>query len=373
MNPATSPSLLSRLARGLLFLAVLCTAIALFLTLVGGRPYVSFVYSFSIGICCWVMIDVTRLLVSQWLRRRQRLSGVAPPGPQTFELGWAGMAPLIVAGAIFGPPLGLAIGDALTGRSSHSYWDLSAKGTQVTLAISLLATLVTVLIRAAQGRAAAMQLRAEAAQREAAEAQLRLLQSQLEPHMLFNTLANLRVLIGLEPARAQAMLDRLIAFLRSTLAASRTDTHALADEFARIDDYLALMQVRMGPRLRVTLELPAALAALPVPPLLLQPLVENAIKHGLEPQVAPGRIVVSAHLEGAELRLCVHDDGQGLSAAAKPRTDAVPGAGFGLPQVRQRLSGRFGDSARLEIGPAPQGQGTLACVILPVAAGRAAP
>ena len=88
-----------------------------------------------------------------------------------------------------------------------------------------------------------------AAERSAAEAQLKLLQSQLEPHMLFNTLANLRVLIGTDPARAQAMLDRLIAFLRATLTASRSGSHALADEFDRLGDYLALMAVRMGPRL----------------------------------------------------------------------------------------------------------------------------
>ena len=366
MNPTHEPSLLWRLGRGFFFLAVMCTAIALFLTLLGGQPLTKFIYSFAIGLCCWVIIDVTRLLVSHWLRRRQRLTGIAPPGPQTFELGWGGMAPLIIVGALFGPPLGMSIGDALTGGNSPAFFDLSSKGTQVTLAISLLATLVTVLVRTAQGRAAAMQLRAEAAQRELAEAQLRLLQSQLEPHMLFNTLANLRVLIGLEPARAQAMLDRLIAFLRSTLAASRADSHALADEFARIDDYLALMQVRMGPRLQVTLDLPEALAALPVPPLLLQPLVENAIKHGLEPQVTGGRIVVSARSMGGELRLCVEDDGQGLGAAARSRTDDAPGAGFGLTQVRQRLAASFGDAARLVLEPAPGGAGTLACVHLPL-------
>jgi hypothetical protein len=93
-------------------------------------------------------------------------------------------------------------------------------------------------------RLASARAAAEAAQRQAAEHQLRLLQSQLEPHMLFNTLANLRVLIALDPPRAQAMLDRLIAFLRSTLQASRAGTHTLADEFARLDDYLGLMAVR---------------------------------------------------------------------------------------------------------------------------------
>src|SRR5690606_22156517 len=130
-------------------------------------------------------------------------------------------------------------------------------------------------------------LEQEEAQRQASEARLRLLESQLEPHMLFNTLANLRALIGSDPPRAVEMLDRLNAFLRATLAASRSaagaQRHTLRDEFARLDDYLALMAVRMGPRLRVVLSLPEPLADCPVPALLLQPLVENAIRHGLEP------------------------------------------------------------------------------------------
>jgi hypothetical protein len=90
------------------------------------------------------------------------------------------------------------------------------------------------------------------------------------------------------------MLDHLIAYLRATLGASRATLHPLADEFARLRDYLELMAVRMGPRLAYTLDLPEALREVPVPPLLLQPLVENAIRHGLEPQVAGGHITVRA-------------------------------------------------------------------------------
>jgi sensor histidine kinase YesM len=368
MLHASESNLPARLGRGLLFLAAVCTVIALFLTVLDGQPGAKFIYSFAIGGCCWLIIDVTRLLLSHALRRRQRLTGIAPPGPRTFELGWGAMLPLVLAGAAIGPPAGMAIGDALTGGRSAPLWDLSSRGTQITLAISLLATGVTLVVRSAQERAAAMALRAEEAQREASEAQLRLLQSQLEPHMLFNTLANLRVLIGLDPPRAQAMLDRLIAFLRSTLAASRADSHPLADEFARIDDYLSLMQVRMGPRLRVALDLPSDLAGQPVPPLLLQPLVENAIRHGLEPNVAGGRIVVSARRAGPALRLCVEDDGAGLPAVAATATRA--GGGFGLTQVRQRLATLHGDAAVLTLEPAPGG-GTLACVQLPLASAPA--
>ena len=122
--------------------------------------------------------------------------------------------------------------------------------------------------------------------------------------MLFNTLAHLRVLIKLRPDD-QAMLDELIAYLRATLQSSRSTSHSLAEEFARLRDYLGLMKRRMGERLRVELDLPEDLAALPVPPLLLQPLVENAIKHGLEPHVEGGLLRVQCHPREGSFWCCV--------------------------------------------------------------------
>ena len=96
MPPSPEPTLLARLGRGLLFLAGVCTVIAVFLTVLDGQPGAKFIYSFAIGGCCWLIIDATRLLLSHWLRRRQRLTGTAPPGPRTFELGWGGMLPLLL-------------------------------------------------------------------------------------------------------------------------------------------------------------------------------------------------------------------------------------------------------------------------------------
>ncbi|MBW8778504.1 MAG: histidine kinase, partial [Burkholderiales bacterium] len=208
-----------------------------------------------------------------------------------------------------------------------------------------------------------------AAAHEATRARLDMLQSQLEPHMLFNTLANLRALIAADPTRAQEMLDHLIAFLRATLAASRQPVHALSEEFARIDDYLALMRVRMGERLRTSATLPPALAGLRVPPLLLQPLVENAIKHGLEPQRGPGELHVEAVLDGATLVLRVTDTGRGLDAAgqANAREPAQASSGFGLVQVRERLRTLHGDAAHFTLEPR-DGGGTLAEIRLPVPA-----
>jgi sensor histidine kinase YesM len=353
-------SLRARLPRTALLMLGLCSGIALFLALIdGGRVAPKFIYSFAIGGCCWALIDGSRLLVAaaiDTLRRRRGLDG-APPS----TIGWAVTLPLSLVAVVLGPMLGLGIGDAIVGGESPSLLRFGSRATQITLAVTALGTGLTVLGIGLMEQLSQVRARAEAAQREAAETQLRLLQSQLEPHMLFNTLANLRVLIGLDPPRAQAMLDRLIAFLRSTLAASRQPWHGLADEFERIDDYLALMAVRMGPRLQTRLVLPPELGPLPVPPLLLQPLVENCIQHGLEPRVEGGRIEVRAERQGQQLRLTVRDTGVGLDAAGRP------GTRFGLVQVRERLRTLYGPAAELRLESAADAEGgTLATITLPL-------
>lgn len=179
--------------------------------------------------------------------------------------------------------------------------------------------------------------------------------------MLFNTLANLRVLVGIDPARAQHMLDHLIAYLRATLSASRATEHGLQAEFDRLRDYLALMEVRMGPRLSYALELPDELRQASVPPLLLQPLVENSIRHGLEPKVEGGRITVQAQAlpatesTPAQLLITVTDTGVGLRHEASPPQATDLGRGFGLTQVRERLRTLYGPQASLSLQHGPGG------------------
>ena len=238
------------------------------------------------------------------------------------------------------------------------------------VAVTLVASVIATGFYHAQHRIAAMALARQTAERTSAEARLRLLESQLEPHMLFNTLANLRALIGVDPAQAQHMLDHLNAFLRATLLASRAPLHPLAEEFARIGDYLALMQVRMGARLQVDVELPPELAQAAVPPLLLQPLVENAIRHGLEPQRAGGRILLRARREGRELSLTVQDTGAGLPAAPLAGPTGTPTnspEGIGLALVRERLAAQYGNAASFELTNAREG-GTCAQVRMPLPA-----
>jgi len=365
--PAASARLRAKVWRHVWVVGGLCVGIAIFLTVLEGKGFIpKLVYSLCIGIACTLIVDSTRQAVAWGINRLRARQGQPPLANRG---GWSSAIPGGVLAVLMGPSLGMTLGDWLTGNQTPSLYQLGSTSTRITLALSVLGTVISFVVISTQERLATTRALAEQAQRHAAETQLRLLQSQLEPHMLFNTLANLRVLIGLEPERAQAMLDRLISFLRATLNASRLMAHPLATEFDRISDYLALMAVRMGPRLQVTLDLPADLRDVPVPPLLLQPLVENAIKHGLEPHVEGGRITVIARAESrAEsntLVLTVRDTGSGMPAAPS----LAPGSHFGLAQVRERRATLHGQAASLTLEPVADGQGgTLVTLRMPLPA-----
>ncbi|MBL8275632.1 MAG: histidine kinase [Pelomonas sp.] len=315
----------------------------------------SMLYSFMIGaqISAWISLLSTGL---SWLLRRWRGEAAAPaPG----WVGWGWMLPCVVVGSVAGYSGGVWLTNLLMGLREPLPWELPGGRAAVSVVFALVMSLLATGIFYSMFRVNALRLAQAQAQRQAAEAQLTLLQSQLEPHMLFNTLAHLRVLIKLRPDEAQRMLDRLIDYLRATLQASRATEHALAAEFDRLADYLALMSLRMGERLRVQLDLPEDLARLNVPPLLLQPLVENAIKHGLEPHVDGGTLRVGARRLGDRLVLEVADSGVGLAQAT-----ALPGTGFGLAQVRERLAQRYGGTGRFELLPQPGG-GSIARIEIP--------
>lgn len=310
------------------------------------RPYApNAVYSLAIGTVIWSVIDLGRHLV--------------PSSAETgWPTGWAGgalVAAGIAAGALLGTRIAGAIGAWLGWTAPQSAW----LQWRQTLLVTLIAGVVASFYFYAQTRSAYLQRKMGEAHRLAHEARLKLLESQLEPHMLFNTLANLRALIAADPPRAQAMLDHIIGYLRSTLDASRAATHTLQAEFDRLHDYLELMAVRMGERLQYSLLLPRELAQLPVPALLLQPLVENSIRHGLEPKVDGGHLLVSARREGGWLVLQVEDTGLG---EAPP---APAGHGFGLAQVRERLAALYAGRAAVELEAVP-GTGATATIRLPL-------
>jgi hypothetical protein len=336
--------------------AAICLLAGLVNYLLRGKHLgMSMLYSFMIGgqISTWIWLLSTGL--SRWLRRSR--GDAATPGQGW--VGWPWMLPIVLFGSFAGYSGGVLLTNLITGHHEPLPWDAPGGRAALSIAFALLMSLLATGLFYSRLRINKLRLAQVQSQQQAAEAQLTLLQSQLEPHMLFNTLAHLRVLIKLRPDEAQQMLDRLIDYLRATLQASRATEHALADEFARIADYLALMQLRMGDRLRVALSLPEELARHPVPPLLLQPLVENAIKHGLEPHVDGGLLRVTASRQGGRLCLEVADSGAGL-----PQATALPGTGFGLAQVRERLQQRYGAASRFTLQP-QTGGGSIARIEIP--------
>ncbi len=287
-------------------------------------------YSQLIGLTIWALIDFGRFALFA--------PGVVASRP------WQTLTPLVLAAVLVGYFGGSATSDWLLGRPPLAAMQQYPKSMVGFFLMSLIAGIAGTYYFLSREQIASARLAQEAAQRQATQAQLMLLQSQLEPHMLFNTLANLRALIGTNPQAATAMLDRLNDYLRATLAASRAPTHSLAKEFERLRDYLELMGVRMGERLHYTLDLPPALREQNIPSLLLQPLVENAIVHGLEPKLEGGQLWVSAAQTGTRLLLTVQDNGLGLRRAAPN-----PAGGFGLAQVRERLHNTYGADAIFSI------------------------
>ncbi|HKS54322.1 MAG TPA: histidine kinase [Steroidobacteraceae bacterium] len=204
-------------------------------------------------------------------------------------------------------------------------------------------------------------------QKSEADLKLTLLQAQVEPHFLFNTLASVRSLVASDPQRASQTIDALAEHLRATLPKLRAGTgvaqSTLGEQFAICASYLELMKVRLGERLRVDIELPAELQDVPFPPLLLISLVENAIKHGVEPKPGVTRVVLGARVveEGGRRRLevVVEDDGAGLKLGM--------GEGTGLANIRTQLLTRFASAASLELAERSAG-GVLARLILPLEA-----
>ena len=310
---------------------------------------IALVYSVCIGTCIWAMTDFGRHLV-----------------PSAAETGWpqgaAGFALPLVA-TVVGYVLGTLAGDQVFGWSSWSF-QVGSK-LPASIIITALAGTAASYYFYTRTRHGYLQRRVEEARGQAMESRLKLLETQLEPHMLFNTLANLRALIGTDPTRAQTMLDHMVAYLRATLSASRSSTHPLEREFERLQDYLELMTIRMGPRLQFTLDLPDDLRQHPLPSLLLQPLVENSIQHGLEPKVAGGSITVRARRSGNRLTLEVEDTGLGFDATRAGAGGATQdGRGFGLSQVRERLATTYGTEATINL-IADSAGGTRASITFP--------
>lgn len=358
--PRARPWRLRRFLKDLGLTVIVCSWAAVLIQLAVGNPqyvYKQMVYSNCIGLVAMLILDGVRLLLAPHLvtGRRWLLPYVL----------------LLIVTAPVAHYCGILIGGMIVGDGWTPLADYPNAGQFYMILFTLCAiAFMSLLIlnrerveRIKEERSAA-HARAEAIERQALQAQLRLLQARIEPHMLFNTLANLQGLIAIDPERASTMLDHLISFLRATLSVSRAETTQLGHEFAAIEAYLGLMAVRMGERLRFQLVLPDALRTARLPTMLLQPLVENAIIHGLEPHIDGGEIVVEASLDAGRLLIKVSDTGLGLGNQDVHGRSAK-GGGVGVATTRERLQALYADNARLDLVPG-QPRGAVALLSLPL-------
>jgi len=304
---------------------VINTLIAVFVTAIGVSPHFadSFIISQCIGLsifaCCMV-------LMSYWekLAARQRLIGI-----------------------FIAMPLGLVFGVWLASLLAHSekanwQWPMVGHVLLIGLVFGVVVSTIfylwerTVLLK---DEIRVRQIRELEIDKQRIEAQLKMLQAQIEPHFLFNTLANVSSLIEADPPKARALLEHLIHYLCATLSRTRADGATLADEVNLLRDYLDVLKIRIGERLNYAFDIPASLLALPFPPMLLQPLVENAVKHGIEPKIGGGQVSVTAGQEPGKWFIEVRDNGMGFVDAS--------GGGTGLSNVRERLLALYGSEAVL--------------------------
>src|SRR5882762_9066413 len=212
----------------------------------------------------------------------------------------------------------------------------------------------------AEARAAEAQevAEAESLKRQVVEARMAAMQAQVEPHFLFNTLASIDHLIEVDPPRASRMQKNLIALLRASMPAMRDKATNLGRELEVVRPYLEILKVRMEERLQPQVNVPEGLYSADFPPMMLQSLVENAIKHGLEPKADGGSLSVSAEVAHGKLHVGVADTGVGFARAA------TAGTGTGLSNIRERLKLIYGDAAELRIAPnAPTG--TRVTIVVP--------
>ncbi len=288
-----------------------------------------------------VSVSVTYAIMSAMVLGRRLLG----PARLRAMVGWRRHAFFAVM-ATLGLVIGWPVGYLLAGGSSYWMRSLDTNATVGFLLLGLLIAAVFMLVWIARAREVAARM-------QATEARLALLQAQIEPHFLFNTLANVLSLIDQDAPRAKAMLESFIDYLRGALGQMREGQTSVASELALAEAYLALMAVRMADRLRYRIDSTAEARAAQLPPLLLQPLVENAIHHGLEPKVEGGTVLVRAELIDGHLRITVQDDGLGEQAARRP--GARRGTGLALANLRERLATRYGSAASLQLQPQQPG------------------
>jgi two-component system LytT family sensor kinase len=275
--------------------------------------------------------------------------------------------PLLLLLTVASTALVFNVGQALFGEQREVPWSeilqQSLAGSRLHAAIILYAALL-VLARAIEARRALGEESARAARSEAlaTRSQLSALAARLQPHFLFNSLHAVGALIDEDPVKARSMLAQLGDLLRDALAESESGDVDLAEEFRLLERYLAIEAMRFTDRLRVRLAYDPGVAQVRVPRFLLQPLVENALHHGIAPSAAGGTVTVTAHAVGSDAHITVRNDGAPFAADTRERG--------GLGTTRERLRVRYGGAARLTVGASDEGTGVT--VVVPLTAPDAA-
>ena len=315
-------------AKDLTYTVVFCTLIALVIRVLdlGGPLALNLIMSYSIGLPICLII---KLLLYSFK-------------PTSRGATWGVIALGIILGTFFGGQIGAFFVKVILSSSFSSY------GRDFLQAVILGITFGVIItfffwsrekISAAKAQMQEERIKRLSSEKEALKANLRLLQAQVEPHFLFNTLSNIRSLMDTEPATAKTMLMDFIKYLRTSLNRTRDDMTTLGQEMEIVEAYLNIYRIRMGNRLNYTIDISKNLKTRTFPPMLLQPLVENAIKHGLEAKVDGGEVTIRAREENGSLRLEVQDNGTGFSGEPK--------SAVGLSNIRDRLHLLYGEKARL--------------------------
>lgn len=291
--------------------------------------FVSFLYTITIG--SMVSFAMERL----W----PRMTGLG----QTVM--WLARISLLLAAIALGTLAALAVLWNLDIVRGRSFWRTYLFNLQFAAFITLTFGMMLMIYEYWRAKYERSELERERALKLATEARLASLESRIHPHFLFNTLNSISSLIHSDPMAADAQLQRLCALLRFSLDATETPLVTLGQELRIVRDYLEIEKTRFGDRLRFAVDVPEPLLALAVPPLAIQTLVENSVKHVIAPSRGGGEVRVAATLADGRLTITVADGGPGVTAAPLP-------AGHGLDNLRSRLQVLFGDRAGLAFAPA---------------------
>jgi sensor histidine kinase YesM len=315
--------------KDLVYTVIISAAVAAFLALTGiteGPFAIVLIVSLSFGVSIYLIIHF--------------LLGVFKPEKMTSVVF------IVIIGILGGMLLGLQIGPFVVLRVfSIVLWQQEKSLFQTIILVITIGSIASYFfysksrLRVSMEETQQERIKRLSSEKQALEANLRLLQAQIEPHFLFNTLSNILSLLDSDLKKGRSMLMDLTRYLRTSLSKTRGDTTTLGQEVEMIEAYLNIFKVRMEGRLRYRIDVPDTIKALSFPPTLVQPLVENAIMHGIEPKVDGGEVSIRARANGDRLRVEITDTGAGL------HEDGA--AGFGLSNVRERLQSLYGDKGRL--------------------------